>query len=887
MIEIRRTKWTRLKYVSCTLAVVSVIVLGFIFWPRTGALSPWNAGRIIDDNVFYDTNTFASVQDIQNFINDHTPACDTWGTGRSEYGGGTRAQYAVNRGWHGPPYACLRNYHENPNTKETSFEKGGGWFSGGLSTAQIIWNVSKEFGINPQVMLVILKKEQGSLFTDSWPLKSQFKYAMGFACPDNGPGNTANCSSEYAGLYNQLRMAARQLRLYANRPNEYRYKAGRTNYIQYNPDAACGGSWVYIENQATASLYNYTPYQPNQGALDAGAGTAHCGAYGNRNFWRFFNEWFGSPLNSVKIDSPLSIKTEKTGSKLFTNMEITASFTIRNSTNQRRDLGVMVIAGRDSNSNNYDFGSQRVVLEPWQSYTYRASTRLDKEGDYKFWISNYRDGSGWSDNYPESSAGNVREVTTFVQSPPTVVSAVTTQISRIHKNQSVNVGFQVKNNSAKPVDLGYFGLAITSPSGKNADVVFDTVNQLSPGAVYNYNKEFLPREEGLYRARISGTLDGGRTWTETQYPVATDASAGNRTTFTVLPSLTLTQGITFSSANPRSGDSVTTTFKLKNSSNQPITTSEYTCLILRNQSGQNYDLGCLSPSTIQSNQELEFKATRPFPVGTYNAYFSTFDGRRWQDYKTPPLETGQEVVKAEMRVLPDVVLSEGLSISSTTAHVGEQLTGTFKLENLSSSVSNHNQQLCYIIRRRQGGNYDLGCLPTSGIPPKSQSSFSLSRTFNEPGEYEAFFSLYDNGVWREGAYPPGLTGKESSRTTFTVLPSLTLTQGITFSSANPRSGDSVTTTFKLKNSSNQPITTSEYTCLILRNQSGQNYDLGCLSPSTIQSNQELEFKATRPFPVGTYNAYFSTFDGRRWQDYKTPPLETGQEVVKAEMRVSA
>ena len=86
MIEIRRTKWTRLKYVSCTLAVVSVIVLGFIVWPRTGALSPWNAGRIIDDNVFYDTNTFASVQDIQNFINDHTPACDTWGTGRSEYG---------------------------------------------------------------------------------------------------------------------------------------------------------------------------------------------------------------------------------------------------------------------------------------------------------------------------------------------------------------------------------------------------------------------------------------------------------------------------------------------------------------------------------------------------------------------------------------------------------------------------------------------------------------------------------------------------------------------------------------------------------------------------------------------------------------------------------
>ncbi len=55
--------------------------------------------------MFFMIQMFASVQDIQNFINDHTPACDTWGTGRSEYGG-TRAQYAVNRGWHGPA-VCL------------------------------------------------------------------------------------------------------------------------------------------------------------------------------------------------------------------------------------------------------------------------------------------------------------------------------------------------------------------------------------------------------------------------------------------------------------------------------------------------------------------------------------------------------------------------------------------------------------------------------------------------------------------------------------------------------------------------------------------------------------------------------------------------------------
>ncbi len=38
---------------AAMLAVVSIIVLGF---GRGLEHYPWNAGRIIDDNVFYDTN---------------------------------------------------------------------------------------------------------------------------------------------------------------------------------------------------------------------------------------------------------------------------------------------------------------------------------------------------------------------------------------------------------------------------------------------------------------------------------------------------------------------------------------------------------------------------------------------------------------------------------------------------------------------------------------------------------------------------------------------------------------------------------------------------------------------------------------------------------------
>jgi hypothetical protein len=81
------------------------------------------------------------------------------------------------------------------------------------------------------------------------------------------------------------------------------------NYIQYNPNASCGGSNVYIQNQATAGLYNYTPYQPNASAINNlyGSGDS-CGAYGNRNFWRMYNDWFGStqiPISCTGNETPL------------------------------------------------------------------------------------------------------------------------------------------------------------------------------------------------------------------------------------------------------------------------------------------------------------------------------------------------------------------------------------------------------------------------------------------------------------------------------------------------------------------------------------------------------------------------------------------------------
>lgn len=292
---------------------LGVLLLGLVSvaMPQTtlSALSgsEFNAGRIIDDAVFFRSQPTMSVGEIQTFLNAKVPSCDTWGT--QPYGSTTRAAYAASKGI-GTPFTCLKDYRENtaagkPNQPGLCY----GWGGGEMSAAQIIYYVSESCGINTKVLLVLLQKEQG-LITDDWPWPVQYKTATGFGCPD-----TAACDTQYYGFFNQLYNAARQYKLYAKYPEDYNYAPKQTLYVKWHPDFdsgrrdtfgriiwedRCGGTNVYIQNQATAGLYNYTPYQPNPVALSnlSGSQDDGCSSYGNRNFWRYFRDWFGSTYSN-------------------------------------------------------------------------------------------------------------------------------------------------------------------------------------------------------------------------------------------------------------------------------------------------------------------------------------------------------------------------------------------------------------------------------------------------------------------------------------------------------------------------------------------------------------------------------------------------------------
>jgi hypothetical protein len=284
------------------IVLIAFLAIDFMASKNVSALSGsrFNPGRIIDDVKFYDPSTM-SVQQIQQFLNSKVPNCDTNGS-QAHSSGRTRAQHGIANGVP-PPYICLKDYTQvvPAITNGGSDLCTGSIISGTKSAAQIIYESAQACGINPQVLLVLLQKEQ-SLITDDWPWPIQYRSATGYGCPDTAP-----CDAEFYGFFNQTYQAAKAYKRYRANPNNYNYSAGRNNNILWHPNASCGSSTVYIENQATAGLYIYTPYRPNQAALNNLYGTGDsCSSYGNRNFWRMYNDWFGTTTGTHLVRTPSS-----------------------------------------------------------------------------------------------------------------------------------------------------------------------------------------------------------------------------------------------------------------------------------------------------------------------------------------------------------------------------------------------------------------------------------------------------------------------------------------------------------------------------------------------------------------------------------------------------
>lgn len=270
----------------CMAATFSFLATSHPINTSAAPVQGFNPGNIISDGVMADYNSM-TVEEIQAFLTSKN-SCKN--TDRELYEYQSKVYKTVSWHWSDTAdnghFVCL---------SEERFGEGT-TIGTGQTAAEIIYEAAQASRINPRVLIVLLEKEQG-LISDTFPHSGQYRSATGYGCPD-----TAACDSKYYGFKNQVLRAAELFR-YTLDNGYYLYPENKSGvFVAYNPSSACGGTNVLIENRATAALYRYTPYQPNAAALAAGYGNGDaCSAYGNRNFYLLFTDWFGS--TQAKVDA--------------------------------------------------------------------------------------------------------------------------------------------------------------------------------------------------------------------------------------------------------------------------------------------------------------------------------------------------------------------------------------------------------------------------------------------------------------------------------------------------------------------------------------------------------------------------------------------------------
>ncbi len=134
------------------------------------------------------------------------------------------------------------------------------------TAAEIIFQASQRYKINPQVILTLLQKEQ-SLIDNPRPTSYNLDWACGYHRPTGSDPNDPKLQP-YKGFAVQVDGAAATFRWYIDHyPTPWLRIAGKT----YNFD----GHLITPQNMATAALYNYTPHYQ-----------------GNYQFWKIWQKWF-------------------------------------------------------------------------------------------------------------------------------------------------------------------------------------------------------------------------------------------------------------------------------------------------------------------------------------------------------------------------------------------------------------------------------------------------------------------------------------------------------------------------------------------------------------------------------------------------------------------
>ena len=558
------------------LALFLAPIFSFLAASSTSALG-FDPGNIVDNATLTNTYTMNESQ-IQAFLNSKVPSCDTNGTQPATdfgYPNLTHTQFAMQiMGWPGPPYTCLKDYTEN-----------------GVTAAHIIASLSQQYQVNPQVLIVTLQKES-SLVTDTWPLPSQYKTATGYGCPDSGQNNSANCNSNYFGLTNQLTHTAYMYHaIMTQDPNWYSPYVVGANYVQYNPRTNCGGTNINIQNLATAALYDYTPYQPNQAALNAGWGTGDsCSSYGNRNFYLYFSNWFNY-VDTIRDGVTMKIITQPDMNPAL-GETITYSYSLTNNLSYSITLDATGVVGRlgSYSGQNADFGWQSgVTLAPGETKTFTGTKRVTDAGVQYVWPAiNYL---GYYVQY------NAQGATINSHTPSLSISQQPTTTTSAYTGQTIGFNTIVTNNEAYPLTYDALGIPVKLSSIYNYDAAWVGPGIIQPGQSITLSGQSNLNKPGPYTYWTAYNING---------KYYTTGSTGSISVVDATPNFSVSP-LSLSSTTPAVGQNLSASFTITNNLPVPMDVQQVGVVGRYGSfNGSNIDLGWQGSTHFNAGETKTF-----------------------------------------------------------------------------------------------------------------------------------------------------------------------------------------------------------------------------------------------------------------------------------------
>ncbi len=707
--------------------------------PSLAAGTPgFEAGRIIDNSVMTNYGSM-SVSQIQNFLNSKVPSCDTYGQKLSEYGGPDLNGDGKVQRWewgkakyNQTKFVCLRNYK----------------VSDGRTAARVIYDVGRKYKINPQVLIVLLQKEQG-LVTDTWPLNIQYRSATGYGCPDTAP-----CASQYYGLVNQLDWAAKMYRSILNRdPNWYSpYIAGYNPRVYWHPDTSrCGSRSLTIENWSTAALYSYTPYRPNQAALDAGYGTGNsCSSYGNRNFYLYFKDWFGNTRGKELV---ISENLKISPATIVEGMTASTSFVIKNYSSQSITIDGMTVAVRDSKNNNFNFPSEEnITIGPGSEYKYYQKRVLPSAGKYKLWIATKTPYGEWSRDWPKSNTSNIiRERTVTVEPMPAV--SVTKNLSTSPNNNlstvdTVEAKFEIKNEDSRSATISEMVVAARDGDGKAVN--FSSVSDitLQPGQTYNYSKKRQFSNAGSYRLWIA-IRDPSGAWSRVWPESSTESIVREiNTTINDIPDLSVTRYLRYSPSPALAGEQTGVSFTVKNNEASSVTVPALRVLA-QDKKGAKLTFPIASDISLAAGEEHQYYTHRSFTdPGDYTISIQAqLPSGAWSDNWLRPQEDWMRLERKITVKTPNVSLERILKYSPVPPRVGTTVGASFLLRNNEDRPVTISE-MTVAGRDKNGAAANFPSLASITIQPGQTYEYYRFRQFTTSGTYNIWIAVRKaDGTW--------------------------------------------------------------------------------------------------------------------------------------------